>query len=127
MAVVHPHPSISGTPAVGQKLTCQSGVSSTNGVRLAYPWLRDLVPIAEASSSTYTPKGVDSGGHLQCRVTATNGGGSATATSSFVTIPPSRPLVSSGETAVGTGQLARRPACTCRSSAHPKPKAPARC
>ena len=47
------------------------------------------------------PKAVDGGGHLQCRVTATNGGGSATATSSFVTIPPSRPLVSSGETAVG--------------------------
>ena len=101
VAVVHPHPSISGTPAVGQKLTCQNGLSSTAGVRLAYAWLRDLVPIAEATSSTYTPKGVDSGGHLQCKVTATNGGGSASATSSFVTIPPSRPLVSSGETAVG--------------------------
>ncbi len=101
VGVVHPHPSISGTPAVGQKLTCQSGVSSTNGVHLTYSWLRDLVQIAEASSSSYTPKGVDSGGHLQCRVTATNGGGSATATSAFVTIPPSRPLVSSGETAVG--------------------------
>ncbi len=101
VAVVHPHPSISGTPAVGQKLTCQSGVSSTVGVHLAYSWLRDLVTIAEAGSSTYTPKGVDSGGHLQCKVTATNGGGSASATSAFVTIPPSRPLVSSGETAVG--------------------------
>ncbi len=101
VAVVHPHPSISGTPAVGQKLTCQSGVSSTVGVRLAYSWLRDLVTIAEAGSSTYTPKGVDSGGHLQCKVTATNGGGGASATSAFVTIPPSRPLVSSGETAVG--------------------------
>ncbi len=101
IAVVHPHPSISGTPAVGQKLTCQSGVSSTSGANLAYSWIRDLVPIAEASSSTYTPRGVDSGGHLQCQVTATNGGGSASATSSFVTIPPSRPLVSSGETTVG--------------------------
>jgi hypothetical protein len=101
IAVAHPHPSISGTPAVGQKLTCQSGLSSTAGVRLSYSWLRDLVAIAEASSSTYTPRGLDSGGHLQCRITATNGGGSATATSSFVTIPPSRPLASSGETAVG--------------------------
>jgi len=101
IAVVHPHPSISGTPAVGQKLTCQSGLSSSTGVRLAYSWLRDLVQIAEASSATYTPRGQDSGGHLQCRITATNGGGSATATSAFVTIPPSRPLVSSGETAVG--------------------------
>ncbi len=99
--VVHPHPSISGTPAVGQKLTCQNGVTTTTGLRLAYSWLRDLVPIAEASSSTYTPKGVDSGSHLQCKVTATNGGGSASATSAFITIPPSRPLVSSGETAVG--------------------------
>ncbi|HTY96742.1 MAG TPA: hypothetical protein VMB91_06855 [Solirubrobacteraceae bacterium] len=101
IAVVHPHPSISGTPAVGQKLTCQSGVSSTSGVKLSYSWIRELIPIAEAASSTYTTRGVDSGGHLQCKVTATNGGGSASATSSFVTIPPSNPLVSSGETAVG--------------------------
>jgi Alpha galactosidase A/Alpha galactosidase C-terminal beta sandwich domain len=106
IALVHPHPSISGTPAVGQKLTCQSGVSSTSGAKLAYSWIRDLIPIAEASSSTYTPRGVDSGGHLQCKVTATNGGGSASATSSFVTIPPSQPLVSSGETAVGRASWA---------------------
>jgi len=101
IAVVYPHPSISGTPAVGQKLTCQNGVSSTSGVKLSYSWIRNLIPIAEATSSTYTPRGVDSGGHLQCKVTTTNGGGSASATSSFVSIPPSNPLVSSGETAVG--------------------------
>lgn len=123
--VVFPHPSISGTPAVGQKLTCQSGVTSTSGLKLSYSWIRNLIPIAEATSSTYTARGVDSGGHLQCKVTTTNGGGSASATSSFVTIPPptrwspaARPP--SGGPAGGAG------ACTFRSSAHPKPKAPAR-
>ena len=37
--------------------------------------------------STYTVKGQDTGHHLQCQVTATDAGGSATAKSAFVTIP----------------------------------------
>jgi hypothetical protein len=66
-------------------------------------WLRDLVPIAGATASTYTVKGQDTGHHLQCQVTATDGGGSATASSAFVTIPVGGVPASAGESTVGAG------------------------
>jgi hypothetical protein len=99
--LVFPHPSISGTPAVNQRLSCRSGVPSGTGAQLTYLWLRDLRPIPSSSGSTYLVKGADSGHHLQCQVTATNGGGSATARSGFVTIPFQGVPASRGETVVG--------------------------
>jgi hypothetical protein len=99
--IVHPNPSISGTPANGQHLTCHPGTPSGSTAQLTYAWLRDLIPIAGATGSTYTVKGQDTGHHLQCEVTATDGGGSATAKSAFVTIPVGGAPVSAGETAIG--------------------------
>src|SRR5207245_2229262 len=84
--LVFPHPSIHGTPAVGSRLSCQSGTPA-GAARLSYAWLRDLIPIPRASSSSYTVTGSDSGHHLQCQVTASDAGGSVTARSAFVTIP----------------------------------------
>jgi Alpha galactosidase A/Alpha galactosidase C-terminal beta sandwich domain len=101
VALVHPQPSISGTPAVGQRLTCHPGTPSGTTARLGYAWVRDLIPIPEATATTYTVKGQDSGHHLQCQVTATDGGGSATEKSAFVTIPVGGAPASVGETAVG--------------------------
>ena len=101
VALVHPQPSITGTPAVGQRLTCHPGTPSGTTARLGYAWLRDLIPIPEATATTYTVKGQDSGHHLQCQVTATDGGGSATEKSAFVTIPVGGAPASVGETAVG--------------------------
>ncbi|HUZ85067.1 MAG TPA: hypothetical protein VMU66_10255, partial [Gaiellales bacterium] len=69
--------------------------------QLTYAWLRDLIPIPGATVSTYTVKGQDTGHHLQCQVTATDAGGSATARSAFVTIPVGGVPASAGETAVG--------------------------
>lgn len=103
--IVHPNPSISGTPAVGQKLTCQTGVSSGTSAKLSYAWLRDQIPIPESTASTYTVKGQDSGHHLQCQVTATDEGGSATAKSAFVTIPSGSGLTSAGETTIGKASV----------------------
>lgn len=102
IAPVHPNPSITGTPANGQRLTCHPGLPQGASAQLTYAWLRDQVPIAGATSSTYTVKGQDTGHHLQCQVTATNGGGTVTANSSFVTIPVGGVPASVGETAVGT-------------------------
>jgi hypothetical protein len=99
--LVHPHPSITGTPAPGQRLTCHPGIPAGTTASLAYAWLRDLIPIAGSTGSTYTVKGQDSGHHLQCQVTATNGGGSMTAKSAFVTVPVGGVPSSSGETLVG--------------------------
>jgi hypothetical protein len=101
VALVVPHPSITGTPAVGQHLTCHAGTPTGAAARLTYAWVRDLIPIPNTGASTYTAKGQDSGHHLQCQVTATDGGGSATARSAFVTIPAGGAPVSAGETSVG--------------------------
>ncbi|MGH2834031.1 MAG: glycoside hydrolase family 27 protein [Solirubrobacteraceae bacterium] len=105
VAIVHPNPTISGTPGVGQTLTCHPGISSETGVQLAYAWLRDQIPIPENSYSTYTVRGQDSGHHLQCQVTATNGSGSASTKSGFVTIPSGSGVASAGETTIGKASV----------------------
>jgi hypothetical protein len=105
--LVEPHPSISGIPAPGQRLTCKSGVSGSGAsasVTVSYAWLRDTQAVASANSSTYTVSSADVSHHLQCRVTATNAGGSESATSSFVTVPAGG-LGAISETQVGTPRV----------------------
>jgi Alpha galactosidase A/Alpha galactosidase C-terminal beta sandwich domain len=121
IALVQPHPSIAGTPAPGQTLTCRTGIEASASVTLGYAWLRDLLPIAGATHSTYMVKGQDSGHHLQCQVTAGDGGGSATAKSAFVTIPVGGVPASVGETTVGaasyrSGKLRVPVACSPHAS-----------
>ncbi len=121
VALVYPQPSITGTPAVGQRLTCHPGTPSGTTARLGYAWVRDLIPIPEASATTYTVKGQDSGHHLQCQVTATDGGGSATEKSAFVTIPVGGVPASVGETTVGkaaykSGKLSVPVYCSAQAS-----------
>jgi hypothetical protein len=121
VAIVTPNPSITGTPAVGQRLACHPGTPSGAAVSLSYAWLRDLIPIAGSTGSTYTVQGQDSGHHLQCQVTATDGGGSATAKSAFVTIPVGGAPASAGETTVGnatfkSGRVSVPITCSPRAS-----------
>ncbi len=101
VALVYPRPSITGTPAANQLLTCHPGTPTGTTAQLTYAWLRDLIPIPGSAGSTYTVKYQDSGHHLQCQVTATDGGGSATAKSAFVTIPVGGAPASAGETVIG--------------------------
>jgi hypothetical protein len=107
--LVQPHPSIGGIPARGQRLTCKSGVSGTgaSAATLSYAWLRDTKAIAGANGSTYVVASADVSHHLQCRVTATNAGGSASATSAFVNVPAGG-LGSISETQVGSPHVAGR-------------------
>jgi hypothetical protein len=119
--IVHPNPSITGTPANGQHLTCHPGTPSGSTAQLTYAWLRDQIPIAGADASTYTVKGQDTGHHLQCEVTATDGGGSASAKSAFVTIPVGGVPVSAGETDIGraafrSGKLIVPISCSSQAS-----------
>ncbi|MEA2315663.1 MAG: alpha-galactosidase, partial [Solirubrobacteraceae bacterium] len=107
VALVLPHPSISGTPAVGQRLACHANTPSGAVTQLTYAWLRDLIAIPSSSASTYVVKGADTAHHLQCQVTATNAGGSATARSSFVTIPVQGIPASAGETLVRAARFSR--------------------
>ena len=104
--LIEPHPSISGTPAPGQRLTCKSGVTSTTGVTLAYTWLRNGEAIAGASASTYTVTSADVSRHLQCKVTATTAEGSKSTSSAFVTVPAGG-LGTISETAVGAPRAGR--------------------
>ncbi len=107
--LVQPHPSIGGIPAPGQRLTCKSGVSGTgaSSATLSYAWLRDTRAISGANGSTYLVGGADVSHHLQCRVSATNAGGSASATSAFVTVPAGG-LGAISETQVGAPRVAGR-------------------
>jgi hypothetical protein len=98
--VVEPHPSIGGTPAPGQRLSCKSGVTTTTGVTLAYAWLRDTRAIAGAGASTYVVGSADVSHHLQCRVSASTTEGTRSATSAFVTVPAGG-LGTISETTVG--------------------------
>jgi hypothetical protein len=80
-------PTITGTPQVGQKLTAGTGSWTGKPTRYAYQWQRcdssgsNCNPISGATSSTYTPTSSDVGSTLKVKVTATNSGGSGSASS----------------------------------------------
>jgi hypothetical protein len=89
-------PTVAGTPAVGQLLTCSTG--TWNGeppLTYAYKWLRDGVAVAGASADTYAVSTADVGESLVCEVTATNKGASASTISGAVSVP--------GAVMIGTG------------------------
>jgi hypothetical protein len=76
-------PSISGTAQQGQVLTVSNGSwSGTAPISYAYQWQQDgTTNISGATSSTYTAQASDVGHTLDVVVSATNGAGSASATS----------------------------------------------
>jgi hypothetical protein len=80
-------PTISGTTTFGQVLTTTTGTWS-NSPTYSYQWSRSATSggsytnISGATSSTYTLVTADVGQYLKSTVTATNGSGSAAATSS---------------------------------------------
>ena len=86
-APLKPSPSLSGTPAVGNTLTCKSNVTTTASETASYQWLSDTVAIPGATAATYTVAGADASHHLSCQVTIAGDGGSAAATSGFDAIP----------------------------------------
>ncbi len=105
VALVNPHPSITGTPAAGQRLTCHTGIADAGSARISVAWLRNLLPIPGATASTYVVRPGDAGFHIQCQVTASTAGGNASAKSAFVTIPVQGIPAAVGETSVGRAQV----------------------
>jgi hypothetical protein len=71
-------PVLTGTPALGQTLTCSPGSWSGDPSAFAYVWLRDGSPIAGQTASSYVVQAVDEGHSLSCAVTAANSGGEYT-------------------------------------------------
>jgi hypothetical protein len=76
-----------GSPAVGETVSCDTGTWTGSPTSYAYQWKRDGVAISGATGSTYTIVSADAGTALTCTVTATNGVGSASATSGAVAVP----------------------------------------
>jgi hypothetical protein len=73
-------PTITGTPAVGQVLTCATGTWVGQApIGYTYEWRRAGTPIPGAGASTYTVVAADLDATLGCVVHALNGAGSATA------------------------------------------------
>ncbi len=73
-------PTLTGTPALGQTLTCSTGTWANNPTSFSYTWLRSGVPIAGQTASKYVVQAADQGHTISCQVTAGNGGGSYTIT-----------------------------------------------
>jgi len=75
-------PSISGTPATGQVLTCGGG-TVLGGAASGYQWTRAGVDIGGEIAAPYTVNGTtDPGAVLACNVTATGPGGTTVAAAS---------------------------------------------
>ena len=72
-------PSVSGTGAVGQTLSCTTGIWAAQPASYTFAWQRAGVAISGATASSYTLVVADSGNAIGCIVTATNTAGSTAA------------------------------------------------
>ena len=81
-------PQISGSPLVGQSLTCLRGIwAGKPPPTFTYQWLRDGASIPAATGSTYAVQPGDPGHLLTCVVTAVNTEGNSEAESNGVAVP----------------------------------------
>jgi Trypsin len=80
-------PTLSGTAAIGQRLTCAPGVW-TGAPSLSYQFVRSTsagdVGVASTGPADYTVAAADAGTSLRCIVTATNAGGTSVAESARI-------------------------------------------
>ena len=110
-------PSLTGTPAVGQTLTCSQGSWEHNPTSYAYAWLRDGGPISGQTGGTYEVHSADAGHGISCEVTATNGSGSASATSSPLQVP-AKPVSTTPPQLTGTPAVGQTLTCSQGSWEH---------
>jgi len=67
-------PTVSGTAAVGRKVSTTWGSWSLKPDKVTYQWLRNGVAISGATGSSYTPVAADKGKKLKVRLTAQRSG-----------------------------------------------------
>lgn len=80
------NPVITGTPSIGQTLTCDGGtVTGTAPITKGYQWERNGVVFAGGSNQVVVPSG-SLGETIVCRVFANNAAGSAQEVSNSVII-----------------------------------------
>jgi thermitase len=104
-------PAVSGNAVAGQTLTTTSGTWTNSPTSYAYQWLRcdtlgaSCTSIPGATLSAYTLSAADAGSTVRARVTATNGAGSASATSAQTAVvagSPAPPASTAAPTVTGT-------------------------
>ena len=98
-------PAITGIAQAGQTLTASAGTWSGSPTSYAYQWQRcsaTCSAIAGATGSSYTAQSSDIGSTLEVTVTATNGGGSSSATSAPTAAVASAPVAPPSNTAAPT-------------------------
>lgn len=115
-------PAISGTPTEGNTLGASTGTWSNGPTSYGYQWQRCTASGSSCTAtgitaSTYPLTNSDVGSTMRVSVTATNGGGSASATSA--TAGPVQPSTSPGDpVVVAVGDIARPPGCSpCEQTA----------
>jgi len=102
-------PAISGTPQQGQTLSVSNGSWTNNPTSYTYQW-QDCTSsscsnVSGATSSTYTLQASDVGDTIDVAVTATNAGGSGSATSGkTATVTPPAPSNTALPAITGTAQ-----------------------
>jgi hypothetical protein len=74
-------PKVTGTPLRGDPLNCSTGTWTGNPTTYAYRWNRTGSAITGATTNHYTVQVKDEAQTLSCTVTATNPGGTTSATS----------------------------------------------
>jgi hypothetical protein len=80
-------PTISGTPKVGNTLSCSNGTwSGSAPITYTRQWLRAGAPIAGATGASYVATAADAGKFLTCKVTAHNVAGTASKVSAAVKV-----------------------------------------
>jgi hypothetical protein len=108
-------PEVSGTPALGNTLNCSTGGWSGHPApSFTYKWLRDGTVVAGATANTYTVVEADQGDSLDCKVTATNSAGQASALSSnTLRVPGSNPKDATPPQVLGIEPSAVGESLTC--------------
>lgn len=98
-------PVISGTAASGNTLSCTTGTWDNSPTSYTYQWQRDGDDIDGETANTYDLVDDDAETAITCDVTATNVGGSNTATSNTLTIDPLAPVNTVAPVVSGTKRL----------------------
>ena len=121
-------PVVSGTPAVGQSLSTTTGSFSGTGLSYSYQWEdcgaegAGCAAIAGAMSASHVVTDADVGHELVAEVTATNGGGEASASSAPTGVVPSPASPSPSPSPAPTGGGSPPPTSTPPGSAPVAPR-----
>jgi hypothetical protein len=105
-------PAISGTPAIGETLTCSPGTwSGQPSPSFTYQWLLGGAVVAGATASTFSVTTAAPGFSVSCEVTARNSEGVQSATSPPLHIPGAAPNALEGPRVSGSAAVGAQLTC----------------